>query len=444
MMLTDLPTEVLLDSFGYLPYDSPALVQLRETSRLLKSAADDNIGCFLRFNLGAENDMIMIVGPNRVSMSSTVLERVQEVEGLEFWLSKVRTMTFTDLSHGGGDSTKEFAALLERVFGYFESSDSGIPPFNMYIKALKMGSPESYDIISRINSSPLNCRVSLQTYGPSATDENSAVDVQNPTFLGKKFVELDFAMFGNEFAIPYEMSEACEVHDMKIKGYKEHPFMDMVSIVQNANTCNFLNNLTWSSMNLKLDGTSNLRKLTLPNVQVLDLQDCKLHIEDGIKVRRRGTCAAKEIKLSNQDPRMLGLFDFPHVTNLFYRHNAKAPVQASRYLDHIVDKLETLTIQCSMSETYNIFSTSSFATSSIKSLDVTVDHFDSKIMTPLQKLQNLETLVVYFFEMPCDDEPEETLDKELDPFLQALSKACPNLKTVDIAAGDDFSKTLIL
>jgi hypothetical protein len=443
-MLTDLPAEILLDICGYLPCDSPALVQLRGTSRLIKSAADDNIGCFLRFNLGAENDMIMIVGPNRVPMSSTVLERVQEIEGLEFWLSKVRTMTFTDLSHGDGDRAKQFAGLLERVLGYFESSKYGIPAFNMFIKALKMGSPESYDIIRRINDSPLNCRVSLQTYGPSATGEDAVFDVQMPTFLGKKFVELDFAMFGNEFTIPYEMSEACEVQDMKIKSYKEHPFMDMISVVENANTCNLLKNLTWSTMNLKLDRTSNIRNLALPNVQVLDLQDCKLHIEDGIKVRRRGTCSAREIKLSNQDPRMLGLFDFPNVTKLFYLHNAKAPVQASRYLDHIVGQLESLTIQCSMSETYNIFSTSSFASSSITSLDLTVDHFDSKIMNRLQKLQNLETLVVYFFEMPCDDEPEETLEKQLDPFLQTLIKACPNLKNVDIAAGDDFSKSLIL
>lgn len=444
MMLTDLPAEILLDIFGYLPYDSPALVQLRRTCRLLKSVADDNLGCFLRLNVGAENDMILIVGPNRVPMDSKMLDRVEEVEGLEFWLSKVRTMTFTDLSHGSSDNAKEFAELLERVLGFFESSKYAVPAFNLYIKALKMGSPKSYGIIRRINDSPLNCRVSLQSYGPSATTEDAVMDEHDSIFLGKKFVELDFAMFGNECQVPYEMSEACEIHDMKIKSYKDHPFMDMVSIVNSANICNLLKNLTWSTMNLKLDGTSKLADLRLPNVQVLDLQDCKLHIEDGIKVRRRGTCAAKEIKLSNQDPRMLGLFDFPNVSNLFYRHNAKAPVQASRYLDHIVDKLETLTIQCSMSETYSIFSTSSFTSSSIKSLDLTVDHFDSKIMNRLQNLQNLESLVVYFFEMPCDDEPEETLEQQLEPFLQTLTKACPNLKNVDIAAGDDFSKTLSL
>lgn len=346
------------------------------------------------------------------------------VNGLEFWLQKLRKLSF--------DKMEQVA-----VGGHISEAITALEPFNIQQRvevaikvSMYLGSPELAKAMKYIQNSRLNLAISCRMIAPHSfqTQRSRAPKL---IYLGK-VSDIHIQVPVNRMVSDRLVFEdGCDVDVFKITNYGDNPpflpsLWNLGAMVDLFSNCNNVRIVELHNLTITVDIPLLSANWSLSSVQELILINCNFRMSN--RARRKGS---KEEKGSlSQAGCFMADFEVPGMNWIsidlanFVRYDEKQQLE----LDH----LQILTDHNEDQVPRAIVMSEAFKASSVRHLRLHM-RFDIEVLRGLSELKNLQTLFIRPPHTPIGTRERDLLEANVDEFFAELDQKCPSIVEAYIA-----------
>ncbi|KAA8916624.1 hypothetical protein TRICI_001250 [Trichomonascus ciferrii] len=394
MGLDGLPPEVLLRICGNL--DTWNLLGLREVCKSFCEVANSRIWCEVtvlmeteRFQLGFDDCICSDFHLDY--LRGSVLE-----DGLQFWLDRLKKLTFVGHSSSAPIHMSAFAGALFAILCHIEETPTmRYRPFVLDLSSVNLSSmPLRKSIIRRINSSEANFKTTVLI----KTDKRPVKEANEPcAVLGPKFAKVTFA--SDDEGAPFTPQEWFRFDDTSDIDYMCFSFIaaNLSTVERMLQGCPRIPHIRILYCELKFDKELGLAEIAFRKAEVVEVLDTLITIEGNRDSNE--PFQARDLKI--EDLKLLELFNynFPNLEILTLRDRAYFDSPQSIYsTEEIVPLLTNLKVLHTWLQdwsTCHLFKSPEFARCPLKEIHLLLLNFDLETMlSPFKNPPHLEYLSI--------------------------------------------------